>query len=69
MAQQYITKRGDMVDAICYAQYGATSAYTEAVLAANPGLAAQGPILPAGIVITLPEFEEEPSETTVKLWD
>jgi phage tail protein X len=69
MAQEYITQAGDMVDAICYTQYGATTAYTEAVLAANPGLAAKGPILPAGLTITLPEFEEEPTSTTVKLWD
>jgi len=65
----YITKTNDMVDAICRAQYGDEHAYTEAVLAANPGLAARGPILPAGLTIQLPVFAEEPSETTIKLWD
>jgi phage tail protein X len=66
---QYVTKQGDMVDAVCHAEYGDTAAYTEAVLAANPGLAAHGPILPAGITINLPVFEEEPTATVVKLWD
>jgi phage tail protein X len=66
---QYVTKTDDMVDAICYKQYGSTGAYVEAVLAANPGLAAQGPFLPAGITIELPEFAQQPTVETVKLWD
>ncbi len=66
---QYITKDGDMVDAIVCAQYGAESPYAEAVLAANPGLAARGPHLPAGLTIELPEIEAQATVETVKLWD
>jgi len=69
----YITKDGDMVDGICYRHYGRTDEVTESVLAANPGLAARGPVLAAGIEITLPDFGtpyEKPAEIeTVRLWD
>ena len=67
--QQYTTKANDMVDAIAYKVYGATAGYTEAILAANPGLADQGPILPAGITITLPDMSNQAQQIqTVKLW-
>ncbi len=67
---QYTTKAGDMLDAICWRQYGAGHPYVEAVLAENPGLAQLGPVLPAGVVITLPEFPDQaPAQETVKLWD
>ena len=69
----YITKDGDVVDLICYRHYGRTADVTEAVLAANPGLAELGPVLDAGIEITLPDFgtpEAKPAEIeTVRLWD
>lgn len=58
MAARYRTIAGDMVDAICSAHYGAEANYTEAVYAANPGLAAMGPILPDGVSIFLPDLEE-----------
>jgi phage tail protein X len=68
----YRTKDGDMVDLICFRHYGRTAAVTEAVLAANPGLAARGPMLPAGVEIVLPDFgtpEDRPVEKeTVRLW-
>jgi phage tail protein X len=69
MRQQYTTKANDMVDAIAYRVYGATSGYTEAILAANPGLANDGPLLPAGRTITLPDLTDQaPQIQTVKLW-
>ena len=42
----------------------------EAVLEANPGLADQGPVLPASTEVTLPDLPR-PLENieTVKLWD
>ena len=68
----YITKDGDMVDLICYRHYGRTADVTEAVLAANVGLAARGPVLPAGIEIILPDYgtpEQRPVEKeTIRLW-
>jgi len=68
----YITKDGDMVDRICFRHYGRTADVTEAVLAANPGLAARGPMLEAGVAIILPDFgapQKQPVEKeTIRLW-
>ncbi len=66
---QYVTREDDMVDRIVREQYGAETPYTESVLAANPGLAQKGPYLPAGLVIDLPELEQQPTVEVVKLWD
>ena len=64
----YSTIEGDMLDAICYRVYGRESALV-AVLEANPRLAALGPILPAGVLITLPAIPAPPDVPTVRLWD
>jgi phage tail protein X len=65
---QYRTSDGDMVDRICWKHYGRTAGTVEAVLEANPGLAARGPVLPAGVIINLPDIVPE---TRVKpgAWD
>lgn len=60
---------GDTVDALCYRHYGRTAAVTEAVLTANPGLAALGPVLPAGTQVRMPVVTQKPTRTTVNLWD
>lgn len=65
----YITKDGDMVDAICWAYYGASAGYTEAVLEANYRLEDYPPQLPAGLTITLPNINLEPSDSEIRLWD
>jgi phage tail protein X len=69
----YRTKDSDMVDLICFRHYGRTAKVTEAVLAANPGLAARGPMLPAGVEIVLPDFgtpDKRPVEKeTIRLWN
>ncbi len=66
----YMTKAGDMVDAIAFKQYGATDTYTEALLNANPGLADRGPVLPAGVIITLPTIAPQlPQVQIIQLWD
>ena len=63
-------RQGDMVDAICRRVYGDESGFVEAVLDANPGLAALGPILPEGTLVVLPEAQPEPTqEPLVTLWD
>ncbi len=65
----YQTKDGDMIDAICYRYYGASSGYMERVLAANPGLAVQGPVYPAGVLIELPDVQASAVQTARKtLW-
>ncbi len=62
------TLDGDVLDEICWRRYGREDA-VPAVLAANPGLADQPPILPAGIAIVLPPLPAaEPSPAAVRLW-
>ena len=66
----YQTKDGDRLDAICFTHYGATCRYVEVVLAANPQLANQPPMLPAGLLINLPALPElKPQQTMLRLWD
>lgn len=66
---KYRTKDGDVLDAICLGHYG-TDAVVPTVLAANPGLAALGPILSSGLLIELPDIEvTAKAAATVRLWD
>ena len=70
-AAKYTTRYGDTVDYICWRYYGSErNGTTEAVLEANIGLAEQGSVLPAGLVITLPALST-PAKTqkTINLWD
>ena len=67
---RYKTQAGDMLDALCHRQYPDLSP-SEAmphVLAANPGLAAQPPILPEGLMITLVEIPVPEPEAVIELW-
>lgn len=70
MANEYRTKRGDALDWICWRHYGRqNNRIVEMVLSANPGLAAHGARLPAGLVITLPEINVASlSQQSVRLW-
>lgn len=69
MTTTYMTHHGEMIDAICRRAYGDESGYVEAVLNANPGLAALAAPLPAGTVIALPDVPKA-SEVipVVRLW-
>jgi phage tail protein X len=67
MAIQYRCKEGDMLDEICHHYYGQTAGVVEQVLAANSGLAALGPVLPVGTLVTLPEISAREAEQ-VNLW-
>jgi phage tail protein X len=67
----YRTVHGDMVDAIAWKHYGHETALVD-ILAANPHLADQGPILPGGILITLPQItrpQAAANRPPLKLWD
>lgn len=67
----YVTRQGDTMDLICKAYYGTErGGLVEAALEANPGLAERGPILPAGVTVTLPDLPK-PATTKplVRLWD
>jgi len=59
------------LDAICWRVFGRTDRITEQALALNPGLAALGPVLPAGTPVTLPDAAEVAPQVrdTVSLWD
>ena len=61
-------KEGLMLDEVVQRLYGKTDGPIEAVLDANPGLAALGVILPLGTVIRVPDFVEPKPEEPVRLW-
>ena len=64
------THQRETVDALCWRHYGRTGGVTEAVLAANPGLAAHGPELPGGLLVQMPDqLPVAPQRQTVTLWD
>lgn len=63
MTETYRTQDGDMVDEICWLYYGRTRGTVERVLEANKGLADRGPILPAGVLITLPTIEDQEAQS------
>jgi len=59
-----------MIDAICRRVYGDESGYVEAVLDANPGLAALSIPLPIGTNVELPEITQVSEVVAVvSLWD
>lgn len=67
--QYYVSSTGDVLDQIVFNHYGNTSAgQVEAVLEANPGLAALGAVLAANTRIKLPVLADEKPTETVSLW-
>lgn len=71
MSQLYVTAQGDMLDSIAQRFYGATRGPTEAILAANPGLARAAPVLPENVAVILPDVArtKAPAKQTINLWD
>ncbi len=59
--------QGDTLDLLCQRHYGTTQGVTEAVLAANPGIAEQI-FLTAGQVVELPEIDRTAQQEAVQLW-
>ncbi len=67
---KYRTKDGDVLDQVCAKHYGDAPYNIEDVLAANPSLAAHGPVMRSGLLIELPVVEESaPEAPTIRLWD
>lgn len=68
-----VAQQGETLDALCWRVLGRTEGVTEQTYTLNPGLAALGPLLPGGIMVTLPDIANTaaapPVRTTVKLWD
>jgi phage tail protein X len=68
MPTNYTTIEGDTVDLIAWNQWGVTLGATEAILEANPGLAAQGTKLPQGLTIILPDYVVKKTQTAARIW-
>lgn len=67
---EYITSDGDTADFIAWKHYGTQDgAVVEQLIEANPGLADRGPVLVAGVTVSLPEIEAVGVTQGVKLWD
>ena len=62
-------QQGDTLDAICVRYYGRTQGVFETVLAANPGLAEQGAVLPHGTAVDLPVVQAAAAANTINLWE
>ena len=62
--------QGETLDALCQRVLGRTDSVTEAALAANPGLAEFGPVVPQGYPVSLPDTAQAASSVTaqVQLW-
>ncbi|MBB3141201.1 tail protein X [Halomonas organivorans] len=70
MTRTVRSQQGDTLDRLCYRHLGRTAGVTERVLALNVGLAEQGPVLPSGTAVTLPDIAPEPVRAPrVQLWD
>lgn len=67
----YVTEQGDQLDHLCWRHYGHEWDTPEAVLAANPGLAAHGPLFARGVTIHFPAIEKRaaPLKTRRRLFD
>lgn len=66
---EYLTQDGDMMDSIAWRQYGSTNGrIVEQLFEANPGIADMGPVLPAGVLVKLPEITPAADKEMVRLW-
>lgn len=67
---QYLTKAGDMLDEIAYRYYGNTNnKVVERILEVNFAISQYEALLPAGVLIELPEVKQSTETRKVKLWD
>ncbi|KAA8700327.1 MULTISPECIES: tail protein X [Pseudomonas] len=62
---------GDSVNLLLYRELGrCDDAAEETLWRLNPGLAEQGPVLPAGVWVIVPEMDAQPGVATpVSAWD
>lgn len=65
-----VTVDGDHLDALIADHYGVSAAAgaLDAVMLANPGLAAYGPALPGGLALEFPDLAVG-DEPTLRLWE
>lgn len=70
MTVTVVSTEGDMIDAMVHRATGRTAGTLELVLDANPHLARQPPVLPAGVTITIPDAALKlPERPVFKLWE
>ncbi|GAB3380709.1 MULTISPECIES: tail protein X [Spongiibacter] len=67
--RQIRTLQGDTADLICYRELGRTAGVTEQLLELNPRLADYGHILPAGLLVNLPDKPVQEKSKTLNVWD
>ena len=67
MARTIRTSDSDRLDALCHYYYGHLDGTVEAVIAANPGLAATPQPFVSGVLIELPDLPAR-VEKQVQLW-
>ncbi len=67
MAKIIRTSDGDRLDTICYRYYGHLNGSVEAVLEANPGLAAKPQPFVSGIEFSMPDIAV-PVTKEINLW-
>lgn len=65
--KRVITRDGDMLDALCKLHLGSEQ-LVPTVLIANPRLAEQGLVYPAGVEILFPDAPDNPTRPTIRLW-
>lgn len=70
---QVRTQQYDTVDALVWRYLGDGAGYVEHTLEMNPALARHGAVLPAGVLVTLPEPAPSTGQLAaadlVQLWD
>lgn len=68
MSRTYMTRDGEMLDAIAAHVYGSEAAVHD-IIDANPGIASMPERLPAGVKIVLPDLQTPVGNPkTVRLW-
>ena len=67
MFEIYRCEQGDSVDLIAFKRFG-THGMESAILDANPGLAARGPVLPLGLEVKIPVPLMETRKAGHNLW-
>ena len=69
-ATTFRSRDGDILDEIALARYGQTTGgAVELILDANPEIRGFGPVLPAGVIIRLPDWTPPAPAQPVRLWD
>lgn len=70
MAKTVTSVDGDMLDAMVFRACGRTTGALEIVLDANPAVARQPLVLPAGVTVTIPDAAQQlPQRAVFKLWE